>query len=227
MKSVVKQSAEAQAIAILREQLLTGVIAPGARLTEMDLAASLQIARATVRQALHHLAQEGLIVLIPYTGWMVVDLTPTDAWELYTLRAAIEALAARLAAENMTDLGQKRLKDAMAALTKAARSGSLPEAAEADFALHEAIVGLAQHRRLAEQYRIVSQQVRMFIASSDALVSGAALIDQHAPIVDAILAGDGVRAAQLSEQHNVSEGEKLVAHLKAHEAAIEHDGRPA
>ncbi|MGD0188238.1 MAG: GntR family transcriptional regulator [Roseiarcus sp.] len=216
MKSVVKSSAEAQAVAILRERLLQGDLAPGSRLTEMELSSRLRIARATVRQALHHLAQEGLILLIPYTGWMVADLTPVDAWELYTLRASLESLAAGLAAAKLSDVGREKLLGVMAQLARASASGSPPDAAEADFALHQAIVGLAGHRRLAEQYRVVSQQVRMFIASSDALlVSGRALVDQHQPIVDAILAGDGARAALLSERHNVTEGEKLVAHLKA------------
>ncbi len=219
MKSVVKVSAEAQAIAIMREQIVSGALPPGSRLVEMDLSASLQVARATLRQALHHLAQEGLIVLIPYTGWMVVDLTAGDAWELYTLRAALETLAAKLTAAKMSDVGRKKLQMAMAKLAKEASAGSLPEAAEADFSLHETIVALAGHRRLVEQYRIVGQQVRMFIASSDALlVSGQALIEQHQPIVDALLAGDGPRAALLSEHHNITEGEKLVAHLKSREA---------
>lgn len=216
MKPVQKQSAETQAIAILREQVLSGALAPGARLTEMDLSARLQIARATVRIALHHLAQEGLIVQIPYTGWLVSDLTPSDAWELHTLRASLEALAARLAASRAGELGRRNLQSAMARLAKACASGSLPERAAADFALHETIVQCSGHRRLAEQYRIVGQQVRMYIASSDALVAREKdLIDQHQPIVDAILAGDAERAASLAEQHNITEGEKLVAHLEA------------
>ena len=220
MKAVVKLSAEAQAIAILREQIVSGGLPPGARIIEMDLSAELQIARATLRQALHHLAQEGLIVLIPYTGWMVVDLTAKDAWELYTLRAALESLAAQLATAKLDDVGRKKLTAAMARLAKTSTIGTLSDAAEADFALHETIVGLSGHRRLIEQYRIVSQQVRMFIASSDALMlTGKSLIEQHQPIVDAILAGEGKRAAGLSEDHTTSTGQELVAHLEAQEAA--------
>lgn len=219
MKAVVKQSAESQAIEILREQLLTGTLEPGARLTEMDLSASLQIARATVRMALHHLAQEGLIVQIPYTGWTVIDLTSSDAWELYTLRAVLEALAARLAAERRTEMGRKKLGDAMKRLESACAADDFADAVDADFALHETIVDLSGHRRLGEQYRVVGQQVRMYIASSDALVSNVqAIVGQHQPIIDAILNGDANASMRLSEQHVISEGEKLVAHLKQREA---------
>jgi len=219
MKSVVKVSAEAQAITILRDQIVTGAFVPGARLIETDLSAGLRIARATLRQALHHLAQEGLVVLIPYTGWMVIDMTSADAWELYTLRASLEALAAKLAASSLTELSGRTLQTAMKRLAKSSVSGSFSEAVEADFGLHETIVGLSGNKRLTEQYRIVGQQVRMFIAASDALlISGLTLVHQHQPLVDAILEADGAQAALLSEQHNISEGEKLVAHLKAREA---------
>lgn len=220
MKSIVKRSAEAQAISILREHILHGTVAPGARLTEMELAGDLKVARATVRTALHHLAQEGIVVQTPYTGWAVADLSSVDAWELCTLRAALESLAARLAAQTSTELGQRRLATAMANLERASGTGALAAMAEADFALHQTIVAASGHRRLAEQYRIVEQQVRLYIASSDALVpSGEELVEQHRPLVAAILAGDADGAAELAETHNLSEGEKLVAHLRRREAA--------
>lgn len=220
MRAVAKKSAEAQATSILRDHLLNGGLPLGARLTEMELSARLRIARATVRLALHRLAQEGLVIQIPYTGWMVANMTSADAWELYTLRAPLEALAARLAASGASEIGRKKLQLAMMRLTQACASDSLPDAAKADFALHETIVEISGHRRLAEQYRIVGQQIRMFIVSSDALLaSEQALADQHQPIVDAILAGNGDLAASLSERHNISEGQKLVAYLSSRPSA--------
>jgi DNA-binding FadR family transcriptional regulator len=59
----------------------------------------------------------------------------------------------------------------------------------------------------------------MYIRSSDALVSKPAIIvDQHRPIVKAILAGDAEKAGRLSEEHNLLEGKKLSDHLKELEA---------
>jgi len=107
--AVLKRSAEAQATEILREQILTGHIRTGARLTEVRLAAELKVSRATVRTALHQLTVEGLIVQTPYTGWSVMTLTAHDAWELYTLRASLEGLAARLAARSINASGRTEL----------------------------------------------------------------------------------------------------------------------
>ena len=204
--------AEAQAINILREQLLSGVLEPGARLTEIELSSELQIARATVRQALHHLAQQGLIVLIPYTGWMVIDLTSGDAWEIYTLRAAIEALAAKLAATNLSDLGRQELQDIMAHLAKAAGSGLLPDAAKADFASHKAIaIGGSPSNTALSVSRSGYSSRRATRSSPErrSTISTSRLSMRSSPAT--------ARAALLSEQHNISEGEKLITHLKMRE----------
>lgn len=217
--AVLKKSAEAQATDILREQILRGVFEPGARLTEMKLAVALDVSRATVRTALHQLTVEGLVVQIPYTGWSVMTLTSHDAWELYTLRASLEGLAARLAAASLTPDGRDKLEAAFKLLCDSALRGSLQKATAADFALHKTIVELSGHRRLAEQYRLVEQQVRVTIASTNALLpSKSSIVGQHKPIVDAILSGDTVEAAKCSELHTISEGERLKEHLSRKEA---------
>ncbi|WP_108261069.1 FCD domain-containing protein [Mangrovicoccus ximenensis] len=108
------------------------------------------------------------------------------------------------------------LEAAMDRLSAACAGGTGEEIAEADFALHKAIVAAAGHGRLAAQYRLIEQQIRMYIRSSDALLSGGAEIRaQHVPIVEAILAGEAALAGRLSEDHNLSEGCKLSAHLAA------------
>src|SRR5216684_2021836 len=97
-----KRSLDRQAADVLREEILSGRLAPGLRLVEATLAAQLGVSRGTVRAALSELAHEGLVLQVAYTKWMVPELWDEDAWELYTLRGALEGLAARLAAERRT-----------------------------------------------------------------------------------------------------------------------------
>jgi DNA-binding GntR family transcriptional regulator len=218
MEVVLKKSAEAQAIEILRGEILTGAIKPGARLTEVKFAGKLGISRATLRTALHQLTVEGLVQQIPYTGWSVLTLSAHDAWELYTLRASLEGLAARLTAQSIDAEGREELEQAFARLSEVGSKHSLQKATAADFALHKTIVRLARHGRLAEQYRLVEQQVRVSIASTNALLPDlSSIISQHAPIVEAILAGRAKEAAALSEAHNHIEGERLRQHLERRE----------
>lgn len=188
MKTVVKQSAEAQAIRNLREHLIAGHFPPGARLTEMRLATELGVARATIRTALNHLAQERLIVRSPYRGWAVAELGWRDAWELYTLRASLESLASRLAASEASEADRRSLETIMSGLTDASTEGAMAKAMTFDFKLHKTIVKISGHRRLAEHYRIAEQQIRVCVAWSDCLLQSAgSLVEQHQPIVDAIL----------------------------------------
>ena len=85
---------------------------------------------------------------------------------------------------------------------------------DADFGLHKTIIGVARHGRLLKQYELIEQQIRLYIHSSNTLIAESnEIVAQHEPIVEAILAGRSARAAKLSEQHNVDEGEKLVAFL--------------
>lgn len=219
IKPVKRQSVEVQAAESLRDSIIGGALRPGERLTEIKLSEQLQISRATVRTALHQLSKEGLIVQIPYTGWTVMTLSSRDAWELYTLRASLEALAARLASGQRSDAAREKLETSYAALAAACQRRDRAQIAEADFGLHKAIVEMAAHRRLAGQYQFVEQQIRIYIASSDALITDPDVIAaQHRPIVDAILAGDAADAARLAEDHNMVEGGKLVRHLRAEEA---------
>jgi DNA-binding GntR family transcriptional regulator len=205
LEPITRKSAESLALDRLREAILMGGLAAGARLTETALADQLATSRATVRTALHHLVAEGLAVQVPYTGWMVTSLTANDAWELVTLRASLE-----------------RLDAAFEKLAISASSRKPAAATTADFAFHRAIIVAAAHERLVEHYRRVSQQISILIASSNALMSDPShLVDQHAPIYRAIITGKADTAATLARRHIEDEGAKLIAHLHATEASTQ------
>jgi DNA-binding GntR family transcriptional regulator len=227
---IVKQSMGAQAVDVLRQAITLGNLPAGARITEIQLSEHLDLSRATVRAALHQLAKEGLTKLVPYTGWTVVALTSKDAWELYTLRSSLERLAAQLVASNLDRRKHKVITSRFTALQKCCSGSNAEATAEADFAFHKAIIDLSEHGRLQAQYETVERQIRIFIRSSDELVSdGQALIEQHRPIVEALLAKNVDEAGRLSEAHNMTEGSKLTAHLLSLEAqlsATENSGSP-
>jgi DNA-binding GntR family transcriptional regulator len=210
-----KRSAEGQALDSLRTAIVEGTLAPGARLTEMALADQLGTSRATIRTALHHLVGEGLAVQVPYTGWMVTSLTADDAWELVTLRASFESLAATLAADRATVQARAMITEAFDALTASARSRQTSAATAADFAFHRAVVAASCHERLAEHYRRVAQQISILIASSNALMSDPQLlVAQHQPLFEAIMGRDADRAGQLARRHIEDEGAKVLVHLR-------------
>jgi DNA-binding GntR family transcriptional regulator len=214
LKPIRKRSAEAQATDALRDQILGGGARPGSRLTEIGLSQSLGLSRSTIRTALHQLANEGLVVQVPYTDWQVASLSAADARELYTLRASLEALGTRLAVGALTKDGEQMIVAALDALVQACRTGDRVAIADKDLGLHSSIVEFSGHRRLREHYRLVRQQIRLYIAWSDALMPDVdAIIETHRWLVDAMLQRDADRAASLAHDHCESAGRILAEFL--------------
>ena len=221
IKKVHKRSTEAQAADRLREAIVSGDIPLGARLTEILVSEQVGVSRGTIRTAFHQLVQEGLLVQVPYTGWTVMTLSAHDAWELYTLRASLEALASRLVARHVQG---GEAGDALAAafdrLKAACAGGDRALIAAEDMNLHRTIVSLSGHGRLIDQYSLIEHQVRIYIQSSDALVSDPDdIVAQHRPIVEALLRGEEEAAVAAAAAHNEREGSILVRHLEEIEAA--------
>lgn len=210
LKPIVRRSTEEIATESVREYILGGQAEAGSRLTELGLSERMKISRGTVRSALQRLTGEGLVRLVPYTGWEVIRLSGQDVWELYTLRASLEALAARLTAQKMNDARRQEFRDAFDRLSEACKNGSSRRITDSDYAFHQLMVQSAEHERLREQYRLIEQQIRLVIASSNALISEPAeILQQHRPMSRALLAGDADEAVRLIEQHALEEGEKL------------------
>lgn len=216
LEPVEKIPADVKAAEILRNSIISGLIMPGTRITEQSLSKQLQVSRATIRLALHQLSSEGLVVLTPYTGWSVAMLTSQDAWELSTLRAALERMGCIITTEMLTKEKAAQLKDAYNKFVTICKTKLPNEASLADFELHTIIMTLSGNARLISLYTQVESQTRMFILASNELVEASfVIIEQHRPIVEAILSGQAYKAGELMEQHNIEEGKKLTMHLRA------------
>src|SRR4051812_17095416 len=97
----------------LRQAIISGRLAPGARLTERELTEMMGVSRTVVREALRQLESEGLISNIPNKGPVVRTLSLEEARDLYAVRAVLEGFAARLFAEKATAEQLVRLEEAL------------------------------------------------------------------------------------------------------------------
>jgi len=212
--TLVIRSLDNQAADVIREQILSGAFPPGFRLVEVQLAEQLNLSRATIRSALQQLIHEGLVVQSPYRGCAVPELNSHDAWELYTLRNVLEGLAGQLAALTMTADKATVLNVAFQRLVKEGHNGNRAKVADADLSLHKTIVQLSGHKRLQEQYKMVEQQIRLYIASCNALLPNLdKIVEKHELLVKAIISGDASVAEQIAKEHN-DDGPMFVEHLQ-------------
>ena len=207
-----KRLLDRQAADGMRTHILEGILPAGGRLLETQLSEELEVSRGTVRAALAQLAREGLVQQVAFTRWQVSETSPRDAWELYTLRAALEGLAARLAAEHGVAADHKRLKSTVAELTRAVKDNRFDDVTDIDFRLHQEIVEIAKHRRLAEQHGYIMQQVRFHMVHSGFLPTDyQALVAEHGALIEAVVAGDADLAERLARTHNEGEVRLLAA----------------
>ncbi|ENM5777733.1 GntR family transcriptional regulator [Vibrio mimicus] len=88
----------------LIEAIVEGKLAPGSKISEPELAKRFQVSRGPLREALMRVEGLGLIERIPHIGARVTQLSPTKLVELYAVREALEGMAARLAARNITEI---------------------------------------------------------------------------------------------------------------------------
>lgn len=189
-----------QTVAVLRELVLTGEIAAGERVNEVGLAQRLGISRGPLREAIRHLASEGLLVLTPNRGAHVPVADNTGVHALFELRSALECAAARLAAARRTDADLIRMREVSAASRAAFTTGEFPY--RLDLAFHGALLEAARSPLVAEQVRLAQQRVVLLRAAKELTFSHEqASIDEHDVLIEAIGDQDADRAAAVMATH--------------------------
>ena len=210
LSALTRLSLRERCLAALRSAVTTGGIAPGAHLREVDLAAGFDVSRATVREALRHMQQEGLAVADHRGRLRVRQLDRVEIREIYRVRAALEALAA----ETLASLADRRqlvaeLRAAVEVL--GATAGDLPAQVEADLAFHLKLCALSGNRTLVRSWQHLEGPVRITILHAGlerALHNMAAV--RHEVIVEAISAGDVARVRNVVFDHMTQAAERLV-----------------
>ena len=134
----------------LRDRIFAGELMPGTFLDEATLAEQLQISRTPLREALKVLTAEGLVRHEPRRGCFVNEVTEEDLDEIFPVIALLEGRCAREAATNATDEDLAALEALHDKLNRHAKARRINEYYAANFAIHEAIIQLANNRWLAQ-----------------------------------------------------------------------------
>lgn len=203
----------------LEEQIATGVLKSGERLEEAALAEQFGVSRTPVREAFARLDSAGLIEKRPgQRGYFASNPSFTVLIEMFEVMAELEGLCARLAARRMSERALAQLQEANEACKNAIATSNADVYYQRNVEFHEIIYDgcgnsfLAQEtrdiRRRLRSYRRLQLRVRGRMNQSH---------QEHDAIIQAIIEGDGDKAAQLSRDHVAIQGERfadLVAHLE-------------
>lgn len=194
----------------LREAIITGELKPGQQLVETELATSLGVSRAPLREALQILSAEGLAETIPYHGTMVRRLTKADIEELYSLRSVLETFAIRRILDQHDPQQAVLLRECFERMLAAAEAGDLKHVNQIDREFHDTLIELSEHSLLLTSWSVVSMRVRQVMALLNRRNSNLKQIAyNHVPIIEAIEANDVETAVQLVAKHVAASGELI------------------
>jgi DNA-binding GntR family transcriptional regulator len=199
-----------RAYSALLTAITSGVLAPGQRITQEDLAARLAVSRQPVLQALRLLKQEGLLRDAPGRGLQVTPLEPAALAHTYQVRGALDALAARLAAERGIALPAALLRDGR----RCAEEGDVNSMIESDLAFHRALYAASGNPFIERSAQAHWCHIRR--AMGAVLQNSRArrwVWDEHEAIAEAVARRDPEAAATAAAGHAHQASEHLAAQL--------------
>jgi DNA-binding GntR family transcriptional regulator len=182
------------------------------RLDERQLCQDLGVSRTPIREALSVLEQEGFVRSVPRRGIFVVRKSKREIVDMITVWAAIEAMAARLAATRASSEEIAGLRQVLAAFDDDP-SGQISEYSDANMAFHKAIIrlgGIELMASLTDTLFVHMRAVRAVTMTQDNRARRS--VADHRAIIAALEARDASRAERLVREHTMG----LAAHVERH-----------
>ena len=191
-----------QIVSRLRQMLIDGEIAPGARVPERSLCSAFGISRTPLREALKVLAAEGYLVLLPNRGARAAKLSIKDVSDLFDVCEAMEAIAGELACQRITPAELEEIKALNLSMKAAHERGDLPTYYRYNRLIHEAIVKAADNAVLSGLYESVVARIRRarFVAPIPDSHWQLAMCE-HDAMVNALMRRDGQGLAHILKTH--------------------------
>ncbi|WP_173442943.1 GntR family transcriptional regulator [Selenomonas ruminantium] len=200
----------------LREAIRSGVLKPGERIMEIQLAEELGVSRTPVREAIRKLELEGYVVMMPRRGTYVASMSIRDINEIFEIRTALESLSNGLAVDHITDDELEHLQRLLVIIGGYIKEGNIEKIVETDIEFHDLLYHAARNERLVGIISNLRDQLTRFRTLSMSYPGRLEeTLEEHRLIVDAIASGDRKAASRAAERH-MENSEKTL--LKAMEA---------
>lgn len=202
----------------LRKAILTGQLKPGERLMEVHLSQKLGVSRTPVREAIHKLEQEGLVVMMPRKGAEVARITEKSLTDVLEVRRTLDALSARLACERITAEQLLELERAAAQFEEATHQEDTAQIALKDVAFHDIIVNATGNQRLAQLLNNLSEQMyRYRFVYLKNHTHYEMLVEEHRLILSAIKKHQPEEAASCAMLHIDNQEKAVIAQIRLEE----------
>ncbi len=196
----------------LRQMLVEGQIAPGAKLNERELSEVLQVSRTPLREAIKMLAAEGLVALLPNRGAIALQLTEQDVRNTFEVMAGLEGLSGELAAQRVTDAELQHIQALHFEMLAAYTRQDLSAYYRLNAAIHQAINMAAKNPVLTATYQQVNARLQAlrFRSNQDG-DKWARAVQEHDVMVSALSRRDAPALRAVLQTHLAHKREVVLA----------------
>ena len=195
----------------LERMILSGELAPGAKLTEMALATRLGVSRGPLREAFRMLEEAGLVRTEKNRGVFVRDIPIAEAVEIFDLRAAMDELVGRRLAEHITTPQLKEVRGLVEQMDATVKAKDTYQYHLLNLKFHDRLVELAGNSKLTAIYRKLIKELSLFRRLN--LADGWLMpisASEHRGIVKAIASGDADAAGKAMFDHVIESKERTI-----------------
>ncbi|QIB68125.1 GntR family transcriptional regulator [Aminipila butyrica] len=186
----------------LKLQILTGKIAPGTRMMEVELAEDMGVSRTPIREAIRKLEKEGLVIIEPRRGAYASQISTEDMVEILEVRQNMEGLAAFIAASKMKPEQLKCIEQAEEEYNRAVETGSTADMIYYDSQFHKLIVEASNNKTLLQLIEPLQEMALRFrYLYYDDFKRAENMPHEHQVIIDAIAQGNAEAAKEAADTH--------------------------
>ena len=196
------QSLEESVFLALEEEILSGKLKKGESLTENSLSARLGVSRTPLRGAMHRLAEEGLIEIVPNRGAVVIGIGDEELVDIYKIRIRLEGLASSEATKRISQDDLKKLRDSVELSEFYIAKQDADHLKELDSEFHNIIYKASGNRLLCKTLTELHRNIQFYrkrsLEYADRLEKS---VMEHKEILAAIECGDSEAADRLTSAH--------------------------
>jgi DNA-binding GntR family transcriptional regulator len=171
LQKIRKNSLKEQVITAIRNAIIEGKFRPGEKIPEHELAEQLGVSRTPIREAIHILEQQGLVVIVPKSGTFIAEVDPEEVQDSLYTRIALEELALRQAIERLSSEEWenlcKRLNHILNGMKEAVKRGNTITATELDIEWHTVLIEAAHNRFLSRVWQAIGLQYLIWSPESN------------------------------------------------------------
>ena len=197
----------------LRAAIRNGVLKPGTRLIERDLAERLGMSRIPIREAIQQLVEEGLARKLPHRGAQVYTPTRDEIEEISSLRVVLERFVAERVIERWQPDYEDQLRHIVRAMRQAGRQQDLQEVYTQDYHFHLTLWQIAEHSMMIEVLSTLRARISRFLYEANGALTSAELgmhIDSHDDLIEILRSGNIPQTQDAFTRHIVGAKERIL-----------------